>query len=1020
MLANGTSLETAAAVMAKQAVQVTGDVTINTLGHDSSLMGVVSGVGNVHKTNAGRLALEGMNTFTGMVDVQAGSVAINNANSLGADANSVMLANGTSLETAAAVMAKQAVQVTGDVTINTAGHDSSLMGVVSGNANVNKIGSGTLNLQGVNTFAGDIRVSSGTLGVANDANLGAATNKVILNNATLMANLASVVLDHNIDIMGAATFDTAENALRLNAQLAGGSLVKTGTGILELVNANNTQAKTTVNQGKIRVAQNANLGLLDAIVELNGGIFESMATQSYERNFSLGTNNGTFNVLTDDTVTLTKSIDGLGNLNKTGTGTLVLTGTNTYAGGTAINAGTVVVTQAANLGTGSLSISNASLQANDNLTLQNVALTGTANFKTDSLLTVAGIISGSGTLVKQGSGNLALDGVNTYSGGTTLKSGKLTLANGSSLGVGALTVESGQVALKDGFISTNNFVQSLAGSSSTLMGNGTFANINVNVGQLTIDGNMVATNATQVNGLLFVNGKLTSNITVGSSGKLGGSGNLVGTLNVNGILSPGNSPAILTVTGDVHQNTGSTLEIDIDGATAGTGAGHYDQVNASGTYNIAASNTTLDAKLRGITGSANNNFVPTLGQSFDVVKANSVVGTFTNYTQPTTGLATGTRLDIGYTPNSVRLYVTPQSYLTVADTNNATGAAKFLDDVLQVRDTNLAALIGTTDLANLYNALLPASSQQLNAAMLTMSPAIYAESVQSALALQQTLHNTQTLSDSFKKGGIALKGIHQEADIDSDGNGVAATRTVSGIQLSLDSEPYTNNWQMGATLSVVNKADIESQNANITAKGQDVSVSIRKKVNNWMLGAAFDMGSYDFDTKRNVVVGNTVFATHQEGITATTQGLALNASYNMGSLLINSGVRYNAVQQDGFTEAGNSLLKLTVADIDENQVVAMLGGTWSQTWKKSMWDIAPKFGLQLEQTLMGDTAQLNAKLGSQVVNASAADAGKTLLRATAGINFINVDGLSVGFDASVEEGDGLSSKTGRVLFSKSF
>ncbi|MBK6756107.1 MAG: autotransporter-associated beta strand repeat-containing protein [Moraxellaceae bacterium] len=58
------------------------------------------------------------------------------------------------------------------------------------------------------------------------------------------------------------------------------------------------------------------------------------------------------------------------------------------------------------------------------------------------------MVSGSGTLVKQGSGNLALDGVNTYSGGTTLKSGKLTLANGSSLGFGALTVKSGQVALK--------------------------------------------------------------------------------------------------------------------------------------------------------------------------------------------------------------------------------------------------------------------------------------------------------------------------------------------------------------------------------------------------------------------------------------------------------------------------------------------------------------------------------------------------------------------------------------------
>ncbi|MBK6756106.1 MAG: autotransporter-associated beta strand repeat-containing protein, partial [Moraxellaceae bacterium] len=145
---------------------------------------------------------------------------------------------------------------------------------------------------------------------------------------------------------------------------------------------NSYQGGTTVNAGTLKVSQNANLGDLAAKVVLNGGIFESTGTQSYERNFSLGTSNGTFNVLTDDTVTLTKSIDGLGNLNKTGTGTLVLTGTNTYAGGTAINAGTLVVSQAANLGTGtSLSISNASLQATANLTLQNVALTGTANFK---------------------------------------------------------------------------------------------------------------------------------------------------------------------------------------------------------------------------------------------------------------------------------------------------------------------------------------------------------------------------------------------------------------------------------------------------------------------------------------------------------------------------------------------------------------------------------------------------------------------------------------------------------------
>jgi hypothetical protein len=85
-----------------------------------------------------------------------------------------------------------------------------------------------------------------------------------------------------------------------------------------------------------------------------------------------------------------------------------------------------------------------------------------------------------------------------------------------------------------------------------------------------------------------------------------------------------------------------------------------------------------------------------------------------------------------------------------------------------------------------------------------------------------------------------------------------------------------------------------------------------------------------------------------------------------------------------------------------------------------MWDIAPKLGLQAEQVLSGDSAQVNARLRSQTVAATASDTAKTLLRATIGVNFINVDGISVGVDASVEEGDNTSSSTGRLLFSKSF
>ena len=1018
-LASGTSLETLAALTAQQAINVTGDVSLNTSTFNSTLAGVVSGNGSIDKVGTGQLALTGANTFTGSVDVMAGSLAINSGSSLGAASNSVNLASGTSLETLAALTAQQAINVTGDVSINTSTFNSTLAGVVSGTANITKQGSGILNLQGVNTFVGDIKVTAGTLGLVNDNNLGAASNKLTLTDATLLAN-QSLVLNHQLDIVNQATLDSAANTLKVDSVVAGGRLVKTGTGVVELANANNAQSETVVNQGTLKVSNNNNLGVAAAKVVLNGGIFQSTATQSYARDFTVGVNHGTVDVLADTTVTLANTIDGAGRLNKTGAGVLVLAGNNSYQGGTAVNAGKLVISNAANLGTSGVAINNASLEATANVTLQNVALTGTANLLTDNILSIAGIISGTGSLVKQGTGNLELSGVNTYSGGTTLASGTLTLANGSSLGSGALTVQSGQVALKDGFVSTNNFSQN--GASSSLTGNGTFANINVTTGQLTIANNVKTTNQTQITGgTLLVNGQLTSPITVGSSGRLGGSGTVIGNVNVNGTLSPGNSPATLNVTGDVNQNTGSNLQIEIDGATLGTGAGHYDQVSVSGVYNISTTNTTLEAKLRGITGAANNNFVPTLGQSFEVVKANAVNGTFANYIAPTTGLAAGTRLDIGYTSNSVRLYVTPTSFTSVSGIENATGAAKFLDDVLAVRDTSPQDLLGTSDLALLYKALLPANKQQLQAAMVSMSPAVYAESAQSVLALQQTLHNTQTLSEGFKKGGIALKALQQETDVDSDGNGIAATRSISGVQLSLDSEPNVNGWQMGAALSLVNKADIETQHANISLSGQDVTLNVRKQLaDSWMLGAQLDIGSYEFDTKRSVMVVNQAFKTHQEGIKSSTMGVGINASRDMGNWQFNSGLRYNSVKQDGFAEAGNSLLKLTVADADQDQVVAMLGAMWTQTWKQSTWDIAPKLGLQLEQVLSGDSAQVNARLGSQMVGASASDTGKTLLRATVGVNFINVDGLSIGVDGSVEEGDNTSSTTGRLLFSKSF
>ncbi len=120
------------------------------------------------------------------------------------------------------------------------------------------------------------------------------------------------------------------------------------------------------------------------------------------------------------------SISGVGSVVKDGTGTLAISNTNTYSGGTTISNGTLRIDDGGSI-VGDI-VDNATFEINNNTSY-----------------TVGGNVSGTGSLVQAGFGVTTLDGTNTFTGGTSVENGDLQLGDSThqtSL-VGSVVVQSG-------------------------------------------------------------------------------------------------------------------------------------------------------------------------------------------------------------------------------------------------------------------------------------------------------------------------------------------------------------------------------------------------------------------------------------------------------------------------------------------------------------------------------------------------------------------------------------------------
>ncbi|MFG6489764.1 autotransporter-associated beta strand repeat-containing protein, partial [Roseateles sp. BYS78W] len=276
-----------------------------------------------------------------------------------------------------------------------------------------------------------------------------ATNNITLNSGASItgSNLLTLQAGRNISI--GSTITTNGIMLSTNDVGAGGGRVAAGivavnapldAGIGTLTITNNGGTGTHTIGGNLTGAGISITGK----VSTNGtrtfttGASASSITSTMNMGGDLTLNIGSGNLTLGSALTDT----GTRALTKDGVGTLTLSGTNTYNGGTVLASGTLALGSAGAIGSnGNITLGGGTLQFSASNTTDYSSRFSTAasqqyNLDTNgqAVTLATALTSSGGSLTKSGTGTLTLSGTNTYDGGTTLAGGTLALGNASAIG----------------------------------------------------------------------------------------------------------------------------------------------------------------------------------------------------------------------------------------------------------------------------------------------------------------------------------------------------------------------------------------------------------------------------------------------------------------------------------------------------------------------------------------------------------------------------------------------------------
>lgn len=368
----------------------------------------------------------------------------------------------------------------------------------------------------------------------------------------------------NVIRVGDGTAAGANMTATIDASINGtGGLVKEDLGTLILNGTNGFTGGLAINGGVLQVAGGPSLGGPGGALSFDGGTLRTTTNFGLARSVTINQGGATFDV--QGTLLDALTIDGAGALTKIGSGTLFLSGANTYAGGTTINGGILSVTSDASLGNaaGALSLNTGTLRNNSAFSsARDVTLgSGGGTFDTVADLTLTGAIAGTGALNKIDAASLVLAADNTYTGGTTITSGVLQLGNGGGNGSivgdvannGTLVFDRSDTYAFAGLISGSGALEQQGAGTTVLSAANSYTGpTGVRSGNLIINGDQsAATGATSVD----------------SGGTLGGKGIIGGDVAIadGGTLSPGDlgaAPGTLSIKGSLSMSDTSNLNVN--------------------------------------------------------------------------------------------------------------------------------------------------------------------------------------------------------------------------------------------------------------------------------------------------------------------------------------------------------------------------------------------------------------------------------------------------------------------------